>query len=461
MAESTIAQLSAPQREVYQRSKAAMDSSNYGYVITLLKPLLKTAPTFVEGRRLLRAASIQQYKALSKVAKSMLGVKTAAAAMGLSKKDPAETMVACEEVLAIDPYHKGANAKLAEAARKLECLEITALAYETIREGNPKDTLNMHALAEVYMELGLPEKAERTYEAIVEIKPTDGEARSGMKNASAARTSMEGRWDTADNYREILRDEKGSIELEQAARGKQSEESALSQISQLNEQLEAEPENITLMRKIATLYEGIEDFDMAAQWYFYAWDQGKRADNKLEEKYDLMGFRRIEARMAEIHPYVDEDEALAQEHAQLQAERLQKKLEVAVRRVEKYPNDYQYHFELGEAYYLNGNYKDALRPLQTGMKQPSVRARAQTLIGLCHQQRGMLDLAQKTFEGAKAEIPTMDDAKKQITYHLGQVLLGLGKKEEGIEQMKEIYEYDMGYLDVAEIVESSYSDADA
>lgn len=457
MADITISDLSAPQREVYQRAKGAMDSKNYGYVITLLKPLLKTSPTFLEGRQLLRAASIQQFEALGKMAKSMVGVKVAASAMGLSKKDPAETLAACEEVLTVDPYHKGANTKMAEAARELESLETAALALETIRQGNPKDTANMHKLALLYMEIGKPEFAERTYEAIVQVKPSDGEAISGIKNASAARTSMEGRWDTAENYRDILRDEKGSIEMEQASKVQKSEEALMEQINQLYAQYEAEPQNLVVTRKIADLYEQAADFENAAQWYHFTWEQGGKADSAIEKKYDEMGFKRIESRMADLRPYLDQEE-WANEYAQLEAERRAKRLEVAQRRVERYPNDYQYHFELGEAYYENGDYKEALRPLQSGMKQPSARARAQMLIGLCHKQRGMLDMAQKTLEVAKAELPTMDEAKKEITYHLGQVLLEQGQKESGISEMKEIYEVDMGYSDVAEIVESSYQD---
>lgn len=460
MADLKISDLSAQQREVFQRAKGAMDSQNYGYVITLMKPMLKVLPTFLEGRQLLRAASIQQFEALSKMKKSMIGVSVAAAAMGLNKKDPAEAMAACEEVLTVDPFHKAANTKLADAARQLETLETAALAHLTVKQGHPKDTANMHTLAQLYMEMGQPQKAEQMYDEIVKVNPADGEAVSGAKNASAARTSMEGRWDTAEDYRGILKDEAASIEMEQASKVQKSEEAIQEQIASLNADLEKQPENLVVMRKIAQLYEQSEDFDMAGQWYFYTWDQGGRADGAIEKKYDEMGFKRIETRMAELRPFLDQEE-WATEYNQLEAERGQKKLEVAQRRVERYPNDYQYHFELGEAFYENGDYKEALRPLQTGMKQPAVRSRAQMLIGLCHMQRGMLDMAQKTLEAAKSELPTMDDSKKEIAYHLGKVLLDRGEKEAGINEMKEIYEVDMGYMDVAEIVESSYENGDA
>jgi hypothetical protein len=50
----------------------------------------------------------------------------------------------------------------------------------------------------------------------------------------------------------------------------------------------------------------------------------------------------------------------------------------------------------------------------------------------------------------------MDNLKKEIVYKLAMVLEKMGKKEEYIESLKQIYEVDYGYLDVAQRVESSY-----
>jgi tetratricopeptide (TPR) repeat protein len=78
------------------------------------------------------------------------------------------------------------------------------------------------------------------------------------------------------------------------------------------------------------------------------------------------------------------------------------------------------------------------------------------LLGRCYQQLGMLDLAAKQLEEAAGEILAMDATKKEITYNLGLVYEQMGAAEKSIGCMKQIYEVDYGYRDVAARVESSY-----
>jgi hypothetical protein len=50
----------------------------------------------------------------------------------------------------------------------------------------------------------------------------------------------------------------------------------------------------------------------------------------------------------------------------------------------------------------------------------------------------------------------MDDLKKQMTYKLGLLYEKMGDRKSYLERMKEIYDIDYGYRDVAKRVESSY-----
>src|SRR2546430_16009225 len=77
-------------------------------------------------------------------------------------------------------------------------------------------------------------------------------------------------------------------------------------------------------------------------------------------------------------------------------------------------------------------------------------------LGVCYRELGMLDLAMKQFEDAAKEIMTMDPMKKEIVYNLGIVYDKMGEREKSLNCMKQIYEADYGYKDVAERVESSY-----
>lgn len=78
------------------------------------------------------------------------------------------------------------------------------------------------------------------------------------------------------------------------------------------------------------------------------------------------------------------------------------------------------------------------------------------LLGVCYRELGMLDLAMKQFEDAAKEILTMDAMKKKIVYNLGIVYDKMGEREKSVNCMKQIYEAEYGYKDVADRVESSY-----
>jgi hypothetical protein len=50
----------------------------------------------------------------------------------------------------------------------------------------------------------------------------------------------------------------------------------------------------------------------------------------------------------------------------------------------------------------------------------------------------------------------MDAMKKEIVYNLGSVYERMGQPEKSLDCMKQIYEADYGYKDVAQRVETSY-----
>ena len=78
------------------------------------------------------------------------------------------------------------------------------------------------------------------------------------------------------------------------------------------------------------------------------------------------------------------------------------------------------------------------------------------LLGQCYMAKGMLDLSVKQFQEAASEILAMDQTKKEILYSLGLVFEKMGKKDDSLKCMKDIYEVDYGYRDVAHRVEQSY-----
>jgi hypothetical protein len=79
-----------------------------------------------------------------------------------------------------------------------------------------------------------------------------------------------------------------------------------------------------------------------------------------------------------------------------------------------------------------------------------------SLLGRCFTEKGMFDLAVGQLKSAASEMVGMDGTKKDTLYRLALLHERMGNKDEYLTTLKEIYEADYGYLDVAKRVEGAY-----
>jgi predicted Zn-dependent protease len=126
-------------------------------------------------------------------------------------------------------------------------------------------------------------------------------------------------------------------------------------------------------------------------------------------------------------------------------------------RVDRNPTDKTLRFDLGQAYFNAGMYTEAIPELQQAKGNPHIRTKAMLLLGRCFERKNMNDLAENALSEASKELTIMDNTKKEILYELGLVYEKMGKKDQYLEALKEIYNNDYGYKDVARRVESSYA----
>jgi tetratricopeptide (TPR) repeat protein len=432
----------------------------------LLQTILKTEPSFLGGRQLARKAAI----ARSANKKSLLsGLSTASfSAMkvqALVKKDPAAALDAVEKILENEPYNPQANLLLRDAALALDLPETATFAYETIIEGNPKDTKTMHDLAKHLFTLQLPDRAGEIYNKILAVSPGDLAAVKGAKDAAARASMQRGGWDKEETtYRELIKDKEEAVLLEQKSRVVRDEDMIERQLAELHQLVEQNPENVDYARKIAELYEQKEDYASAVQWFDYAVQLGGGADLALVRRSGELRLKQFDTALTDWENYLageltPEQRAEAEAQlAQLKDQRRQIQLDDAKKRVERNPTDLLFRYELGEIYLHNGLAQEAIPELQKARQNPNVRTRAMNLLGQCFEQKGMLDLAAKTFADAASEIVAMDSIKKEILYRLGLIYQKMEQKEKYLECMKQIYETDYGYRDVAARVEGSYSE---
>jgi len=465
MAVKSEKELSDDQRAHWLKAVAAIELRNFGYAISLLQGILKQEPQFLTGRQLLRRTEVTRFKAAKK---KFFNVSTASVSVMKAqreiKKDPKRAVELIEKILEDEPYNKQANLALKEAAAAAGWLETAVFALQTFLEENPRDTKVMHGLARLYHDLGDSEREVEIYNRISAIDPADAAAVRLGKDASARGSMKSGGWGSAESYRDLIKDKEAAVSLEQQSRMQLSGESLSQQIAETYAMHEAEPQNVDVARRLGSLSEQKDDLEAAIAWYRYASDLTHGSDPGLVRKISDLGVKQTEREIATLEEAMANNTgnsmALAEKEAALVAARKRRAemlIDEARKRVERNPTDLQFRFELGENLMNAGHFREALPELQRARQNPNARLRAMNALGRCYRELSMFDLAAKQLEEAAREIGTMDATKKEIVYNLGLVYEQMGDRKKSLGCMKQIYEADYGYKDVAMRVESSYT----
>jgi len=460
----TEKELSESLRALWLKAVSAIELRNLDYAISLLQEILKQEPEFLTGRQLLRRAEVTKSKSAKKsffnISTASIGVMKAQREI---KKNPKRVVEMMEEVLEGEPYNRQANLLLKEAAVAAGWPEIGVFALRTLLEENPRDEKILYELGRLYHELGDHENEVEIYNQITAINPLDAQALRMGKDASARASMKKGGWTQAESYRDLIKDKDEAISLEQQSRIRLTGEALDQQIAETYARHQAEPENLDFARRLGALSEQKDDFESAIRWYQSAADLAKGTDTGLLRKISDLKIKCLEREIAAheefLSTYSARDEVYAEKSGQLRAAKVSR-AEILVadaqERVARNPTDLQLRFELGDHLFNAGRFREAVPELQRARQNPHARLKAMNVLGCCYGELGMLDLAMKQLEEASQEISSMDTMKKQIVYNLGLVYERMGDPEKALACMKQLYEVDYGYRDVAQRVESSY-----
>jgi tetratricopeptide (TPR) repeat protein len=452
------AELDPRYQALWKKVLISAERKNWEYVIDQLMPIVTANVGFIDGRKLLRSAESE--------ASGGSGGKKFSFGLGgfkpSSKKEPAEQIADMEEnVFRKDPFNLNANEQLYEIAMKMHFPELAAFALETIRAGHPENTKHMHKLAQHYMAHEQPELASEVYRLIVKVNPRDMEAMKGEKDA-AARTSILRQGWGSDNFRNAMKDGGEAAKLEMLSRQGMTQEQMEQFLAETIEQYNADQTNIMIVKRMSDLYEKLGQIENALMFYDYALtlNPGDVAlQRKVEIIRDKVQDQQIEdfERDIESNPDAPDIEEKRAQVAEIRRQRSSVVINEAKGRVDRNPTDKTLRYELGQAYFNAGMFTEAIPELQQAKSNPNMRIKAILLLGRCFERKNMNDLAKTSLLEASKELLIMDAIKKEVLYELANVLEKMGDKPGSLDALKEIYNADYGYKDVAKRVESSYA----
>lgn len=463
MPEKNLNEISRDARVLFNRGTEALSRDNFDYAMTLLNQSLALEPGFFDCRKALRDAQFRKAgeggsgffkKMLSRAGSSPQEAK---ARMALSK-NPAEAMAIAEQILNSDPNSAAAHHIIVDAANALALPRTAALSYEILVKNSPKDKQLVIDFAHAVSAIGESSRAEKILTDMVREMPNDGDLRTALKDLSARKTLNEGGYGAlaggGGSYRDVLKDKKEAVSLEQEQRVQKSEDVTERLIGEYETRLKTETNNLKLVRSLAELYTTKKRFDRALELY----DQVKKSDMgndpSLDQAVTHTIVKRFDFQLEQLNPFDPEHAAQVEK---IKAEKLAFQVSECQKRVEKYPTDLAIRYEMGTLYFQIGKISEAIQEFQKAQGNPHKRLAAMNYLAQCFAKRKMFDMAARTLQNAIKEKPVFDDEKKDLIYNLGSVLEGMNKKDEAIEQFKQIYEMDAGYKDVSSKVEAFYA----
>ena len=132
----------------------------------------------------------------------------------------------------------------------------------------------------------------------------------------------------------------------------------------------------------------------------------------------------------------------------------EKDLDVYKNRVERYPNNLSFKYELGYRYLITKRYPEAIRELQVAKNEPRKKGVCMLALGQCFQHIKQYDLAMNHFELAIQEIPDREaENKKRALYSAGRLALALKNVEMAGKYLTTLASLDFTYKDVSALLD--------
>ena len=456
-------------RGFYTKAQEAARQQNLDYAIEMFNTALKHCPEFRDARHELRKVELDKINnKLSSTRQAWIAAKSTMAlnvkGPGLIKKEQYnEAMQLAESILAKDPTVPGALKLLANAAEEggMEWLAIDTLEF--LIKFHPKDIPAMVWLYELYLDSEHGEKAVATCRKIIAVEPNNGEYQSMLKNAMARSAMDKSTWmdnnsgkNTAGKSTSGAPRTRGPVRDEVA----RDADSALALVEKFQGMLESGNDSSDIRKKLARSLIKVERYDDAIGHLQHVLETGGSVDPSVQKMIYTAVEGRFDTAIKAWEEYGTKGDSetaqAATEIAVLEKQKSDFLLQKARERAQTYSNDANVHMELALILWERQEIDEALQEFQKAQGSPRHRKNASLHKAKCFVIKKQYDIAVKEFESLLGEIEDMNKEKLDITYEYASALKEMGREDESMAQYKKIYEVDISYRDVKEIMDNLY-----
>jgi tetratricopeptide (TPR) repeat protein len=336
------------------------------------------------------------------------------------------------KILAVNPWDMHALLGMAKAANKSGDRDCELVYLEAALKGSPNDANCNRLYAVAMTDRGLIDQAITFWHRVEKARPNDDEPKRAIASLTVQKQRSSGKYDEDD-------DDSRRTKL------KTQQQQELSAEQQLQRKIRSEPDKVANYLELADIYSNDDRFVEAEKLLAKAYELSK-SDNDIREKWEDSQIRALRQKIAQSK----EPEA----KKKLLAEHLKKELQFYKARVERYPNNLIFKYELGYRHMKAGQFAEAIRELQTAKNDPRRRGMCMLVLGQCFQQIKQYPLAKRHYEAAIQEIPDHDgDNKRKALYLLGRLTLHLRDLDAAEKHLSALAALDFTYKDVAQLLD--------
>ncbi len=346
------------------------------------------------------------------------------------------------KVLTVNPWDVGTLTAMATASEKMGDDEVELFYLKCALQANMNDPQVNRQCAEALAARGQYDQAIACLHRVEKLKPDDEEIQKLISKFAVQKTIDRGGLGKGDPSK-----------TQQAA---VAEGPQISREEQLQQAVRRKPKELPGYYELSQYYIDEEQYEKAAEVLQKAYDiSGQDAD--VRERMEDVQLRALRQKIIAAQEEVDKGGGDAAKAAMAKAQKalVDAEVEVFEKRVERYPNNLEFKFKLGQRYQMAGRYNDAIKQFQLSRTDPRRKGVCMLCLGQCFQKIKQNRLAKDHYETAIQEIPDRDaENKKMALYLAGKIAMHLEDLDTAEKHLTALAGLDFTYRDVSALLDS-------
>ncbi|HEV3300890.1 MAG TPA: tetratricopeptide repeat protein [Planctomycetaceae bacterium] len=444
--------------DCWMKGNQALAKGNFDYAIEMYRKAVQLGPDNLSFRQSLRGAEYKKYddnKSGAKLAGVRLtGTRNTIRKLRGKKEWPAMDQAA-EEGLMLNPWDAQLNADVGEACYNLGYSEVAEFSYERAVESDSENKGFLQNLMEINEERGNYKKAIECAKRLTKLEPNNGKLRAQLTGLEAKQVMDRGGYEGAKSTQQVRRN---AYDDYRPATDKHVPDTVagpgVSLEQDLRRAIRKAPTEKGNYVKLAEYFGKQKEFDKAGDVLKEALDATGGDVNIREffEDNDLANYRH----QIELAKSITADDEAGQKRiATLKRELLLREIEVFASRIERYPTDARFKYELGKRHMQTKEYKKAIPLLQQATVDQRRAASCQVLLAKCFLAERQPKLARAQLERAVEKLNPHDEPETYCEAHyiLARLCEDAGDRDDAEHHYGEVLSVDYSYKDARERLE--------